>query len=160
MLLEEARKYPVGTECAMLLDLDMEQIGNIIVGNIDNAKIPRCSEYHFALHNHSSGLTFSVGDIETFAKSETMLMLTAIGNNGRIYTLSKTTSFDSEEFINYFKEMKNKPIFKEKSFNQLDKEYVKTLSNAEKNELRESLIDFSENLLKGAALNETIVYTY
>ena len=158
-LLTEAKKYPVGTECAMLLDLNMEQIDDIIIGNIDNAKIPHCDEYHIAIHNHSSGGTFSVGDIEAFTKADNMQILTAIGNNGNIYTLSRTISFNSEEFMKYIEDMQNKPIFKEKAYNQLDKEFVKTLTNSEKETLKKLLIDFSESLIKGA-VDYGAVYAY
>lgn len=159
MLLEEARKYPVGTECSMLLDLDMEPIDNIRIGEVDGTKIPHCTDYHIALHNHSSGETFSAGDIKAFAESETMQMLTAIGNNGKIYTLSKTTSFNSEKFANYLNEMLNKPIFKDKTYIQLKKDYVSTLTDAEKEELKKILIEFSEDLIKGAELHGAVYAT-
>lgn len=66
-LLKEAQKYPSGTECAMLLDLNMEQIDDVINGEFGSVNIPYCSDYHIALHNHPSGKTFSIADIAGFS---------------------------------------------------------------------------------------------
>lgn len=52
--------------------------------------------------------------------------------------------------MDYLEKCQNKQIFKEKTFKQLDKKFVKTLTNPEKEELKKILIDFSEKLIKGA----------
>ena len=149
-LLKEAQKYPSGTECAMLLDLNMEQIDDVINGEFGSVNIPHCSDYHIALHNHPSGKTFSIGDIAGFSQSETMQALTAVGNNGKVYVLSKTISFDSERFYKYLMEnVNNKKIFKEKTYSQIDKKFVSELTNNEIEELKESLTRFLEEVLKG-----------
>ena len=152
-LLKEAQKHPLGTECSMILGLDMEQIDDIFVGGVNGANIPFCSDYHIALHNHPSGETFSIGDMKKFADTENMQILTALGNNGKVYAISKTISFDSKKFKTYLNESQNnRKIFKEKTFNQINKEFVSTLTTEEKEELKKSLIQFSEEILKEAEL--------
>lgn len=150
-LLKEARKHRLGTECAMIFDINMEQIGNIVLGKKESVRLPWCNEYHVALHNHPSGETFSIGDMMKFAQTDTMQALTALGNNGKVYILNKTISFDSNEFIRYIIEsVNNKKIFEERTYRQLDTEFISTLTEEKKEELKKSLIQFSEELLEGA----------
>lgn len=79
-----------------------------------------------------------------------MQALTAVGNNGKVYVLSKTISFDSERFYKYLMEnVNNKKIFKEKTYSQIDKKFVSELTNNEIEELKESLTRFLEEVLKG-----------
>lgn len=162
-LLKEARKYPLGTECGMLLDLDMEQFDDIgiIVGKTDGLSLPRYSEPHIALHNHSSGETFSVADIIGLAELDNMYSLTAVGNNGKVYLISKTILFSKEEFYKYIKQyIDDTELFKGKKYKEVNKEFVNTLTDEEREELKKALVNFSEKLIEGGVANGQITYTY
>ncbi|MDE5883816.1 MAG: minor capsid protein, partial [Oscillospiraceae bacterium] len=132
-LLEEARKHPLGTECCILLDMmDMEQIGEITIGEIDSVHPPKCYEFHAVLHNHSSGATFSVGDIARFANFDTMQMMTAMGHNSKVYCLLKKVTFDHEKCLDYLGKKLTEKVFKGKIFEELTKEFVSTLTENER----------------------------
>ncbi|MDE6087445.1 MAG: minor capsid protein, partial [Oscillospiraceae bacterium] len=158
-LLEEARKHPLGTECCILLDMmDMEQIGEITIGKIDSVRPPECDQFHAVLHNHSSGATFSFGDIVRFVNFDTMQMMTAMGHNSKVYCLLKTVAFDSERCIRYIDNKLEEKVFKERKYNQLNKEFVSTLTETEKEELKKVLVEFSEDILKKVVSYGAIYY--
>lgn len=162
-LLKEARKYPLGTECGMLLDFDMERFDDIgiIVGRIDGISLPRYSEPYIALHNHSSGQTFSPEDIVGLVKLENMYALTAVGNNGKVYFISKTTSFSKEIFGQYILQyLNNTELFKGKKYLEMNEEFVNSLTDEEREELKQLLIKFSEKLIEGGIENGQITYSY
>lgn len=162
-LLKEARKYPLGTECGMLLDLDMEQFDDIgiIVGKTDGLSLPRYSEPYIALHNHSSGETFSVADVIGLAELDNMYSLTAVGNNGKVYLISKTILFNKEEFYKYIEQYINDTeLFKGKKYKEVNKEFINSLTDEEKEDFKKALINFSEKLIEGGVVNGQITYTY
>ncbi len=162
-LLKEARKYPLGTECGMLLDLDMEQFDDIgiIVGKTDGLSLPRYSEPYIALHNHSSGETFSVADVIGLAELDNMYSLTAVGNNGKVYLISKTILFNKEEFYKYIEQYINDTeLFKGKKYKEVNKEFINSLTDEEKEDFKKALINFSEKLIEGGVANGQITYTY
>lgn len=45
------------------------------------------------IHNHPDGLTFSGTDVSTFMDCRNLELLTAVGNNGAIYTLRRTSTY-------------------------------------------------------------------
>lgn len=167
-LLKEARKYPLGTECRMLLDFNMEQFDDsgIIVGQIDNVAFPRYTEPYIGLHNHSSGKTFSTEDIIGLAVLDNMYALTAVGNNGKVYFISKTTSFSKEKFLQYIAQyLNNTELFKGKKYHEIadkekGKEFINSLTDDEREELKQLLIEFSEKLIEGGVANGQISYAY
>ena len=160
-LLKEARKYPLGTECAMILDIDMEQIGDILLGKKESVRLPWCDEYHIALHNHPSGETFGISDIMRFSKEDSMFAITAVGNNGKVYFISKTMLFNKEEFYQYIIQyLNNTELFKGKKYTEMNKEFINTLTDEEREELKKALINFSEKLIEGGVANGQITYTY
>ncbi|MCM1508518.1 MAG: hypothetical protein NC177_15515 [Ruminococcus flavefaciens] len=160
-LLKEARKHRLGTECAIILDLDMEQIDDIIIGSKDGVKIPYYDDYYVALHNHSSGETFSPEDVVGLAKLDNMYALTAVGNNGKVYFISKTTSFSKEKFLQYIAQyLNNTELFKGKKYHEMSKEFINSLTDEEREELKEALIKYSEKLIEGGVENGQITYAY
>ena len=158
-LLAEARKYPLGTECCILLDvMNMEQIGDIEIGKIDSVLPPECDEFHVVLHNHSSGATFSVGDIVRFVNVDTMQMMTAIGHNSKVYCLLKTVAFDAEKCLDYIQNKLDEKIFKGKNFRELTKEFASTLTENEVKELKKVLVQFSNDILDEVVTYGAIYY--
>lgn len=51
------------------------------------------------IHNHFSGGTFSIKDINLFVSTEKMKVLIVVGHNGNQYILIKTNSFNGKDFI-------------------------------------------------------------
>ena len=94
-LLQAAAEQPAGVEVARCYRLDMQPLGETIVGDRSGGvKIRRQQVPHIAVHNHPSGLTFSPGDIRGFANSKNMRMLTAVGNDGTVYALERDAQSD------------------------------------------------------------------
>lgn len=94
-LLQAAAAHPVGTEVARCYGLDMRPMGDYVTGDKEGSvKIPDQSAPYIAIHNHPSGLTFSPGDLSLFIKRSNMKMLTAVGNDGTVYTIERTQETD------------------------------------------------------------------
>ncbi len=55
------------------------------------------------MHNHPSTGTFSGEDFKYFCNHESLYMMTAIGNDGTIYALTKTPQFDMRVLGEYSK---------------------------------------------------------
>lgn len=55
------------------------------------------------MHNHPSTGTFSGEDFKYFCNHESLYMITAIGNDGTIYALTKTYKFDIKVLGEYGK---------------------------------------------------------
>lgn len=51
---------------------------------------------YIAMHTHPSGLEFSSIDIQKFAMHRNMVMLTAVGNNGRVFALERKSDCDND----------------------------------------------------------------
>lgn len=95
-LLMSVRKEKLGTEYAAAFDLDMNQIDDYIKGvSGDNrVKLPKCNIPFIVIHNHPSGEIFSEDDILHFINNDNLRLLTAVGNNGKVYTVEKTAGFN------------------------------------------------------------------
>ena len=90
-----------------------------------------------------------------------MYALTAVGNNGKVYFISKTTSFSKEKFLYYVAQyLNNTELFKGKKYHEMNKEFIKSLTDEEKEELKQALIEFSEKLIEGGVANGQISYAY
>lgn len=53
------------------------------------------------MHNHPSTGIFSGADLKYFCNHDTLYIITAIGNNGIIYSLIKTSKFDIKILAEY-----------------------------------------------------------
>lgn len=94
-LLRQVKDKPLGTEMARCYGLDMQPMGDYVTGDKEGSvKIPDQSAPYIAIHNHPSGLTFSPGDLSLFIKRSNMKMLTAVGNDGTVYTIERTQETD------------------------------------------------------------------
>ena len=152
-LLQEAQKYAVGTECSITCDLDFQLIALTVgregEGNVD---IPSPGEfYYFGLHNHPSCETFGLTDLKLFTDDDFMLALTDIGNNSHLRVIYKTSEFDSTEFANYFSDCCSKKIYKGKTVLEINRDYVNSLDQHEKERVLQIVINHLENTLKGGA---------
>ena len=93
-LLLEARKVPLGVEKARCYGLDMQPMGGYYEsdapGKSVKIKVPGVD--CIVLHTHPSGLTFSPQDLAVFANHTSIKLLTAVGNDGALYAVERTTA--------------------------------------------------------------------
>lgn len=96
-LLTQVKRQPIGTEAGMLLNMDGHVISSIegAAGSV-LAKQPDIP--HMFLHNHPDGQIFSHTDIESFIFRDSTMVLTAVGNNGKIFMLVKSNNYDGFHF--------------------------------------------------------------
>lgn len=108
-LLLEISKQPVGTEMARAFGLDMRPLSDTVAGapGAESVKMPDFDKPYVLVHNHPSGLTFSPGDIRQFVKRPNLKLLTAVGNDGTVYCMEKTETFDSEALKRIYTHLKN-----------------------------------------------------
>lgn len=108
-LLQEAAAHPAGTEAARCYGLDMQPLGQTVIGTQPGkVRIPDQDVPYIAAHTHPSGMTFSPGDIRGFATRENMRMLTAVGNDGTVYAIEKTLQFDRNRILALFHDAENR----------------------------------------------------
>lgn len=61
---------------------------------------------YISIHNHPSGETFSVRDLEILHSDSNCNALLVVGNNGKIYIMQKQDTFDSTGFFEYIMKKK------------------------------------------------------
>lgn len=96
-LLRAVMDKPVGTEAGAIYSPDMRLIAREI-GRDHQILIPQYSERHVFIHNHPSGLTFSMSDLENFGKRFDLELMTAVGNDGTAYFLQKIEKYSPVSF--------------------------------------------------------------
>lgn len=98
-LLRYVKDQPIGTEGVICLNMDLSEIERYL-GNVGNGSIglKRYDVDCIILHNHPDGLIFSTNDYETFSKNNEIKVLAAVGNNGNVFLIQKTESFNVYEF--------------------------------------------------------------
>lgn len=129
-LLEKVKEKPLGTEMAFGCNLDMTRVEQI-TGNENRVAVPR-GKYEAVLHNHPSGTTFTLDDVSALAMDEKMRMITAVGNDGSVYTLKKLDDFAFSDIYAHYCRLAEKLQDYEKS--------------------PEKYLAFMEQFLKGANL--------
>ncbi|MDD4851236.1 MAG: hypothetical protein PHO10_11155 [Gemmiger sp.] len=92
-------------------------------------RLPDLDVPYIGAHNHASELTFSPGDIRQFIKRPNLKVLTAVGNDGTVYTMEKTPDFDATTLRNAQRRLKSE------------------IGKAETNEAIQGLV---QNFLEGA----------
>ena len=105
-LLRAVKDKPAGTEAGAAYTLDMQLIDRQIGEDTDHSVVMRrCTVPHIFIHNHPSGAVFSYTDLTSFALNETMQGMTAVGNDGNVYVLSKAEDYDGFYFIKSLSEL-------------------------------------------------------
>ena len=105
-LLQEAAAHPAGTEAARCYGLDMQPLGQTVIGTQPGkVRIPDQDVPYIAAHTHPSGLTFSPSDIRGFALRDKMQMLTAVGNDGTVYALERTADYNALAVLDLYSKM-------------------------------------------------------
>ena len=57
------------------------------------------------IHNHPSTGTFSGVDFKTFCSNESLYAMTVVGNDGGVYTLVKSQTFNSHDALSYYHDL-------------------------------------------------------
>lgn len=78
---------------------------NYRIGYLGGVSIDKSNVMYHTLHNHGSGETLSLSDIYGFVSRQKQMSITAVGNTGSVYTLSKQKAADKN---GYFKFLRNK----------------------------------------------------
>ena len=109
-LLMTVSRAPLGTEYGECYNLNMERLTPQPKAGekLGRVRLPDFPEPYIAVHNHPNGLTFSVGDIQQVLERQNLKMLTAVGNNGRVYAMEKAEGFDQEKLFDLLFEVKKK----------------------------------------------------
>ena len=111
-LLTRSMKKNKSDEVGMLVDL--QDWSDIIVNGTENritltrdkraynllCTAPKNSLLFF--HNHPKNSCFSERDLESFLTSDAIIMMSVVCNNGRLYYLIKTDTFDRYAALNYY----------------------------------------------------------
>lgn len=114
LLLEYAMLHNDSNECAVIYRLDRPhfQINDrvsIVKGDIDSVKVgddrlivSAENVVVVTMHNHPNCSPLSIEDLAFFMDTDCVRLLTAVGNNGRVEAIEKTSSFDAEVTSQYF----------------------------------------------------------
>ena len=96
-LLMTAAKQPPGVEVGKAFDLNMKPLTQDVVGSAEghSVKLPNFNVPYAVIHTHPACGIFSHGDLSSFAKSENLKLMTAIGHNGHIYAVEKSADYDA-----------------------------------------------------------------
>lgn len=94
-LLQSVIDKPVGTEAGAIYSPDMKLLERRAGDDaMQQISMPRYDEPHILIHSHPSGGTFSHTDLQNFVFRENLMTMTAVGNNGQVYMLSKREQYD------------------------------------------------------------------
>lgn len=111
-LLERVDGTAQNTECASFYDIHMRflkwEIGKSGQGSVKMYSPP--FDY-IALHNHPSGGTFAINDLDKFVENANLKVMIVVGNNGNQYLMKKTNNFNGKalinDYTNYLTKMNN-----------------------------------------------------
>lgn len=96
-LLMVASKQPENVEVGRVFDIKMKPLTKDIIGPArgGSVKPPKTAVPHIFIHTHPDCSIFSQGDLYNFAHDDSIKLLTAVGHNGHIYAIEKTSEYDS-----------------------------------------------------------------
>ena len=96
-ILSDVKDDPVGTEETISLKIsDLKPVVSKGVPASGTVKPITLEEPYISIHNHPSGKTFSESDVSRFISSENAKAICVVGNNGKVYILSKKDDYDWE----------------------------------------------------------------
>ena len=101
-ILETAKDLPLNSEVGYSLPLDLsngkKKIGEPGEGAV---AIPKLDVPYISIHNHPSGESFSVKDLDIFANDKYCKAIVVVGNNGKLFTMKKDDNVDNTGFFEY-----------------------------------------------------------
>lgn len=154
-LLREAQKYPVGTELSRVYGADMKPIsgyGYRVGTEQGEVKIDNPNQPYHGFHNHPSGNDLSPTDVIGMTKRENMQSITAVGNDGKLYCVSKTSHANSAGYRLFMRDQCKQKRFlgKYSYFDVASKSFdASKLTEQERTTLRNQLSSFCESCASG-----------
>ena len=100
-LLAAASSKPLGVEVGRAYNLQMQPLTQMLTGPSTGGSIliPDFDEPYIAMHTHPDCNMFSSGDLLNFASRSNLRMLTAVGHDGHVYALEKTSTYQHESAL-------------------------------------------------------------
>ena len=97
-LLMTASKQPLGVEVGRAYDLNMKALTKELTGAAERStvSVPKQNVPYIVIHTHPDSNIFSQRDLSNFANNVNLKMLTAVGNDGHVYAVEKSASFDAK----------------------------------------------------------------
>lgn len=97
-LLMIASKQPLGVEVGRAYDLNMKPLTKELTGAAERStvSVPKQNVPYIVIHTHPDSNIFSQRDLSNFANNVNLKMLTAVGNDGHVYAVEKSASFDAK----------------------------------------------------------------
>lgn len=97
-LLMTASKQPLGVEVGRAYDLNMKPLTKELTGAAERSRVsvPKQNVPYIVIHTHPDSNIFSQRDLSNFANNVNLKMLTAVGNDGHVYAVEKSASFDAK----------------------------------------------------------------
>ena len=94
-LLMVASKQPENVEVGRVFDIKMKLLTKDIIGLPDghSVQLPNPDVPYIAIHTHPACGSFSNGDLRQFTRNANLKLLTALGHDGHIYAIEKTSTF-------------------------------------------------------------------
>lgn len=94
-LLMVASKQPENVEVGRVFDIKMKPLTKDIIGLPDghSVQLPNPDVPYIAIHTHPACGSFSNGDLRQFTRNANLKLLTALGHDGHIYAIEKTSTF-------------------------------------------------------------------
>ena len=94
-LLMVASKQPENVEVGRVFDIKMKPLTKDIIGLPDghSVQLPNPDVPYVAVHTHPACGSFSNGDLRQFTRNTNLKLLTALGHDGHIYAIEKTSTF-------------------------------------------------------------------
>lgn len=105
-LLKSVRELPIGTEASATFNMNMQPLGDIIIGThgAGRVRIEKHNVPYIGIHSHPDNQTLSYEDLQHYLVNPHMQVLTAIGNNGSFYALQKFENSDIDGFGKFLDE--------------------------------------------------------
>ncbi len=164
-LLLEAAKYEPGVEVSMVYDADMKAIDGFgyVLGEMGHVRIENPGVPFHAFHNHGSGETLSFADARAFVNNSSWISVTAVGNTGSVYSLTRTAYSDSFGFGCFLRNKSRTVIFSaegtdftlekiaDENVSKDLKLIVSRLPAEQKKSLADAILSQTEKCLKGGA---------
>ena len=109
-VLKTSRDKNQSMEVALLLDENMNDIGDIVLGTAKDVdlNISGRSKALYVIHNHPNNESFSNVDLSWFMNNDNVKYFSIVKNNGEVELLHKSNEFDLEKFRIEYKRMVKK----------------------------------------------------
>ena len=106
-LLMVASKQRENVEVGRVFDIKMKPMTKDIIGlsGGHSVQLPNPDVPYMAIHTHPACGNFSNGDLRQFVRNSNLKLLTALGHDGHIYAIEKTSAFEESSAKQVIRQM-------------------------------------------------------